>query len=526
MRQCERCKFYVPDDAQFCPNCGNSLIVSPTVTSTIPSQTPGRPPEPPRRQRYTYFIPGLGACGLLRRDSVTKPWGCAPGCLITSILIALLSLSGFLFLRLHNPPTAYAQASLSVDHAVPGGTMHVHGSNFPPGSSVKITVDENSAASYTLILLSIGGSTLQKKLLRLTDTIVTVQNDGTFDATIPVPTTWTPGSHHIIRATAQNVQTSAQASSDVEIESPGQTATVPSTVTPTATPTPTPIPALPSQSPPPTISSLDPSSGPASGGTTVIINGSGFTGATGVSFGSTAAANVNVVSDKQITAVSPVGSGTVDVTVTTPKETSKTSGADHFNYVVPAPVVKRISITSGTTKGGNKVVITGTGFTKASSVAFGVATVICGSGSKCTVDSDTQITVVSPAKDPSDTSNFVDVTVTTPGGTSATSGVDRFTYLPEVDSISPAKGPEAGGTTVTIIGFGFTNASKVAFGSAIVDCSDGHSCTINSDGTQITVNSPHEALSDESQDHVYVTVTDTGGGTSSTNDANKFIYTL
>jgi IPT/TIG domain len=277
---------------------------------------------------------------------------------------------------------------------------------------------------------------------------------------------------------------------------------------------------------PPIVWSLDRSSGPSSGGTAVTINGSGFSGATGVLFGLTAAASFKVVSDNQITAVSPAGNSTVDVTVTTSAGTSKKISGDRFTYIVPLPAVNKIGPTSGAINGEDRVVITGTGFTGAMTVAFGKATVSCGTDSKCTVDSNTQISVVSPAEDPSESSNLVEVTVTTAGGTSATSSADQFTYLPEVDSISPASGPEAGGTSVTINGVGFSNAAKVAFGSAIVDCSDGHSCAINSDGTQIIVNSPHEALSDESQDHVYVTVTDTGGGTSSTNDANKFIYTL
>ena len=50
----------------------------------------------------------------------------------------------------------------------------------------------------------------------------------------------------------------------------------------------------------------------------VTITGTGFTGATAVDFGTTAATSVTVVSDTSITADSPAGTGTVDVTVTTP----------------------------------------------------------------------------------------------------------------------------------------------------------------------------------------------------------------
>ncbi len=88
----------------------------------------------------------------------------------------------------------------------------------------------------------------------------------------------------------------------------------------------------------PTVSSLDPTSGPASGGTSVTISGSGFTGATAVEFGSTPAATFDVSNDGTITATSPAGSGTVDVTVTAPQgTTSATCTADQFSYEAASP---------------------------------------------------------------------------------------------------------------------------------------------------------------------------------------------
>lgn len=55
----------------------------------------------------------------------------------------------------------------------------------------------------------------------------------------------------------------------------------------------------------PVLTSLDVSSGPAAGGTTVTLTGTGFTGATGVSFSSIPAASFTVNSDTSITAVTP-----------------------------------------------------------------------------------------------------------------------------------------------------------------------------------------------------------------------------
>ena len=67
----------------------------------------------------------------------------------------------------------------------------------------------------------------------------------------------------------------------------------------------------------PVVTTVKPPLGPAAGGNSVTIAGSGFTGATAVSFGSTPAAAFTVTSANQISATAPAGSGAVDVTVTT-----------------------------------------------------------------------------------------------------------------------------------------------------------------------------------------------------------------
>jgi hypothetical protein len=83
---------------------------------------------------------------------------------------------------------------------------------------------------------------------------------------------------------------------------------------------------------PPSVSGLSPSSGPGLGGTSVVISGSAFTGATAVDFGATPATGFTVDSDSQITATSPAGVGTVDVQVTTASGTSSNTGADDFTF--------------------------------------------------------------------------------------------------------------------------------------------------------------------------------------------------
>jgi YVTN family beta-propeller protein len=83
----------------------------------------------------------------------------------------------------------------------------------------------------------------------------------------------------------------------------------------------------------PTVTGVSPASGPAVGGTAVAITGTNFTGANSVSFGGLPAASFTVNSATSITAISPAGTGTVDVVVTTPGGSSATSAADRFTYI-------------------------------------------------------------------------------------------------------------------------------------------------------------------------------------------------
>jgi hypothetical protein len=165
----------------------------------------------------------------------------------------------------------------------------------------------------------------------------------------------------------------------------------------------------------PAVTGVSPAIGTASGGTLVTVTGSGFTGATAVAFGGRPGTVPHVAQDTQLTVTSPAGSGTVDVTVTTPGGTSPATSADQFTYLD----VTGVSPNTGPAAGGTLVTVTGSGFTGATAVAFGgrpgTAPLIAQDG--------TGLTVTSPAG-----SGTVDVTVTTPAGTSPAVAADQFTY--------------------------------------------------------------------------------------------------
>jgi hypothetical protein len=88
----------------------------------------------------------------------------------------------------------------------------------------------------------------------------------------------------------------------------------------------------------PTVTGVSPNSGPEGGGTAVTITGANLAGATSVRFGSADAQSFKVNSPTSIEAVSPAGTGTVDVTVRTQSGTSATGPADEFSYAPPHAV--------------------------------------------------------------------------------------------------------------------------------------------------------------------------------------------
>ena len=198
--------------------------------------------------------------------------------------------------------------------------------------------------------------------------------------------------------------------------------------------------------PAPIVASIAPDAGPLGGGTSVTLTGTNLSGATAVSFGVTAATGFTVNSATSITATTPAGSaGVVDVTVTTVGGTSATSAADHFTYV-PAPVVTSIAPGVGPTTGGTSVTITGSNFSGATAVSFGGT-----AATSFTVNSATSITATSPAEGAA----IVDVTVTTVGGTSATSAADRFNYQVSVPTyLTVASGTPQTATVSTAFGAG------------------------------------------------------------------------
>jgi plastocyanin len=88
----------------------------------------------------------------------------------------------------------------------------------------------------------------------------------------------------------------------------------------------------------PSVSSVSPGSGTTAGGIVVTVTGANFStsGTTTVTFGGSAATNVNVASSTSITATTPAHAlGTVDVVVNTNGQSATASGAFTYQTVPP-----------------------------------------------------------------------------------------------------------------------------------------------------------------------------------------------
>jgi hypothetical protein len=170
--------------------------------------------------------------------------------------------------------------------------------------------------------------------------------------------------------------------------------------------------------PPPRVATVSPTSAP--GKTVVTLTGTGFVSTKYIFFGPYAA-HFTVLNDSTATATAPAaGTGTVNVRVINSGGISPKVATDQFTFTL-APNVTGLAPNQGSADGGTSVTITGLNFNGATAVRFG------GVDAAFVVDSQTTITAIAPAGP--DSGVTVDVTVTTPQGTSAIRTADQFGYL-------------------------------------------------------------------------------------------------
>jgi len=191
---------------------------------------------------------------------------------------------------------------------------------------------------------------------------------------------------------------------------------------------------------------------------------------------------------------------------------------DVQTYEAAMPTVSEITPSASSIAGGTAVTIYGSNVAQVSSVSFGL-----NPSPSFAVASPNSVIAVAPAG----SAGPVDVSVTTPDGTSAPTPADLFTYTagPVVANVVPHAGAGGGGTLIRITGTGFagtgiTTTGVNVGGLAITSACPAVSCfTVNSP-TLITAITPAE-----SSGQVDVTVT-TSAGSSPVVATDRFTFEL
>ena len=171
----------------------------------------------------------------------------------------------------------------------------------------------------------------------------------------------------------------------------------------------------PSSVPAPTLTLVNPASGPV--GTSVTLTGTNFLASSTVSFGGINATSVTFNSATSLTTVVPTGTTSGNVTVTTTGGT--TSGLAFTVTTASTPTLTMLNPTSGPV--GTSVALTGTNFTAGSTVSFN------GTAATVTLNSATSLTAVVPTG-----ASTGSVTVTTPDGTS-----NALSFTVTVPAVAP-----------------------------------------------------------------------------------------
>jgi hypothetical protein len=239
----------------------------------------------------------------------------------------------------------------------------------------------------------------------------------------------------------------------------------------------------------PSVEGITPGEGPVAGGTTVTIEGDGFTGATGVRFGETEAVSFAVIDDETISAVAPaLGAGPHQVSVLN-ADSPGTSGTAFIAVAVPTIVGVDPQVIDPS---GDEVTISGTALSGATAVRFDGED----AASFEVVDAET-IVATTPELDLGE----VEVAVTTVGGTGEATA--QAWPTPVVESVEPPAGPAGSDTAITITGSGFTGVDEVRIGSSaatdLVVVDDGELTAVVPEGAvgsaQVVVSNPGKDVS-------------------------------
>ena len=212
--------------------------------------------------------------------------------------------------------------------------------------------------------------------------------------------------------------------------------------------------------PPPKALAVAPATGLAGGGTKITITGTGFAPGASVEIDGVPATAVTVESDTEITATTPGSANLYPVDILVQNPDGPPALLDNAFTYVPKPIdlATAVNPPRGSKDGGEAVIIRGTGFVDGVVVAFGgrAATNVI------VLDANT-LRVTTPTGRLGPTT----VNIRLPGQ-DAFVLEDAFAYANQpprvVRAVRPLKGPQAGGTRITIAGTGFAKGATVTVG--------------------------------------------------------------
>ena len=229
--------------------------------------------------------------------------------------------------------------------------------------------------------------------------------------------------------------------------------------------------------PPPAIAAVTPAVGSPLGGALVTIAGADFGAAPTVTFGAAAATLVGATSTTLTVTAPAHAAGAVGVTVINPDGQRMTLTSAFTFQAPPPPVLTGLSATVGALAGGDRVTLSGSGFSPPVTVTFGAVAV------PVAIQTSTSATVASP---PGSAPGAVTVTLTSSDG-QVSNGL-AFAYVagtppPSVAGVAPASGSTLGGRTVSIAGSSFSASPAVTFGGQAA-------ALVSASATLITVTTP------------------------------------
>ncbi|MGO9921062.1 MAG: IPT/TIG domain-containing protein, partial [Isosphaeraceae bacterium] len=262
--------------------------------------------------------------------------------------------------------------------------------------------------------------------------------------------------------------------------------------------------------PPPTISSISSASGPAGGGATVTIKGSGFVAGATVTIGSEASA-AEIISETEIRArTAATAAGSYEVIVKDENGTS--TGGPGYTYI-PAPTVESITPAQGPIGGSTLVKITGTGFTEGATVTIG------GAASEVKVLSATEVTAITPAG-----TGAQEVVIKDEGG-SSTLG-PTYTYLP-APAVAPGTANSVKQTTATATATVNPNGGEVSeckfeYGTTISYGQSASCATLPGSGSSpVEVTASLSGLTANTTYHFRISATNAGGTSKGSDETFK-----